>query len=45
MATKKPTIETPAPAEDKKKALETALKQIEKSFGKGPSCAWVTGPR
>ena len=35
MATKKPTIETPAPAEDKKKALETALKQIEKSFGKG----------
>ena len=35
MATKKPTVETPAPALDKKKALETALKQIEKSFGKG----------
>ena len=35
MATKKPTYETPTPAEDKKKALETALKQIEKSFGKG----------
>ena len=35
MATKKPTYETPTPAEDKKKALETALKQIEKNFGKG----------
>ncbi|MBO4419843.1 MAG: recombinase RecA, partial [Oscillospiraceae bacterium] len=35
MATKKPAMDTPAPAEDKKKALETALKQIEKSFGKG----------
>ena len=35
MATKKPAYEAPTPAEDKKKALETALKQIEKSFGKG----------
>ncbi len=35
MATKKPTYEAPTPATDKKKALETALKQIEKSFGKG----------
>ena len=35
MATKKPTYEAPAQATDKKKALETALKQIEKSFGKG----------
>ena len=35
MATKKPSYETPTPATDKKKALETALKQIEKSFGKG----------
>ena len=35
MATKKPSYEAPAPAEDKKKALETALHQIEKSFGKG----------
>ena len=35
MATKKPAYETPSPAEDKKKALDTALKQIEKSFGKG----------
>jgi len=35
MATKKTTIETPSPAEDKKKALETAIAQIEKSFGKG----------
>ena len=35
MASKKTVIETPAPAVDKKKALETALRQIEKSFGKG----------
>ncbi len=35
MATKKPSYEAPSPAEDKKKALETALHQIEKSFGKG----------
>ena len=35
MATKKPVYEAPAPADDKKKALETALHQIEKNFGKG----------
>ncbi len=35
MASKKTTYEAPAPADDKKKALETALRQIEKSFGKG----------
>ena len=36
MATsKKTTFETPAPATDKKKALQTALSQIEKNFGKG----------
>ena len=35
MASKKPAYEAPTPAADKKKALETALKQIEKSFGKG----------
>lgn len=35
MASKKPTYEAPAPAEDKKKALDTALHQIEKNFGKG----------
>ena len=35
MASKKPVYDTPTPASDKKKALETALKQIEKSFGKG----------
>ena len=35
MAQKKPTYEAPAPAEDKKKALETALHNIEKNFGKG----------
>ena len=35
MAQKKPAYEAPAPAEDKKKALATALGQIEKSYGKG----------
>ena len=35
MATKKTAYEAPAPATDKKKALQTALSQIEKSFGKG----------
>lgn len=32
---KKPMIESAAPAADKKKALETAMAQIEKSYGKG----------
>ena len=35
MATKKPTYEAPTPASDKKKALQTALAQIDKNFGKG----------
>ena len=35
MATKKPTIRPAAPASDKKKALETAVAQIERTFGKG----------
>ena len=35
MASKKPAFEAAAPAADKKKALETALLQIEKNFGKG----------
>ncbi|MBO5892251.1 MAG: recombinase RecA [Oscillospiraceae bacterium] len=35
MATKKTSYEAPAPASDKKKALQTALAQIEKNFGKG----------
>lgn len=35
MATKKTAYEAPAPADDKKKALDTALSQIEKNFGKG----------
>ena len=35
MATKKTSYEAPTPASDKKKALQTALSQIEKSFGKG----------
>ena len=36
MAAKKDTTpKTPGPASDKKKALETALAQIEKQFGKG----------
>ena len=35
MATKKTVYEAPAPAADKKKALQTAISQIEKNFGKG----------
>ena len=35
MATKKTAYEAPTPASDKKKALQTALSQIGKSFGKG----------
>ena len=35
MATKKTSYEAPTPASDKKKALQTALNQIDKSFGKG----------
>jgi len=35
MATKKSGYEVPTPASDKKKALQTALSQIEKTFGKG----------
>ena len=35
MATKKPMYEAPTPADDKRKALDVALHQIEKNFGKG----------
>ena len=35
MATKKTAYEAPTPAADKKKALQTAISQIEKNFGKG----------
>ena len=35
MASKKPAYEAPVPATDKQKALDSALLQIEKSFGKG----------
>ena len=35
MATKKSSYESPVPAMDKKKALQTAIAQIEKSYGKG----------
>ena len=35
MATKKTVYEAPTPASDKKKALQTAIAQIEKNFGKG----------
>ncbi len=35
MATKKTAYEAPTPASDKKKALQTALAQIEKDWGKG----------
>ena len=34
MATKKPAVESAAPAADKKKALETAMAQIERNYGK-----------
>ncbi len=32
---KSPTVQTPSPATDKQKALETAMAQIEKTYGKG----------
>ena len=35
MATKKPSVEAAVPASDKKKALETAMAQIERTYGKG----------
>ncbi len=35
MATKKTNYEAPAPATDKNKALQTALAQIDKNYGKG----------
>ena len=35
MATKKTVYEAPAPASDTKKAVQTALAQIDKNFGKG----------
>ena len=35
MEKKKSSMDTPSPASDKKKALETAIAQIEKNFGKG----------
>ena len=35
MADKKKPLESPAPASDKKKALETCLANIEKTYGKG----------
>ncbi len=35
MAAKKPAVEAAAPASDKKKALETAMAQIERAYGKG----------
>jgi len=35
MATKKTIYDAPTPATDKKKALQTALAQIEKNYGKG----------
>ena len=35
MATKKTSYEAPTPASDKKKALQTAISQIEQSYGKG----------
>ena len=34
MAEKKRTVDTAGPASDKKKALETAIAQIERDYGK-----------
>ena len=45
MATKKAAYEAPAPASDKKKALDTALAQIEKTYGKGAVMRLGTGRR
>ena len=35
MPTKKPVVEAATPASDKKRALETAMAQIERTYGKG----------
>ena len=35
MAAKKPVVEAATPASDKKRALETAMAQIERAYGKG----------
>ena len=35
MATKKPSVEAATPASDKKKAIETCMAQIERTYGKG----------
>ena len=35
MATKKPSVEAASPASDKKRALETCMAQIERTYGKG----------
>ena len=35
MAEKKKSVESASPASDKKKALETAMAQIERTYGKG----------
>ena len=35
MATKKSMYEAPTPAADRKKALQTALSQLDKTYGKG----------
>ena len=41
MAKEKAPLPTAAPASDKKKAIDSAMSQIEKMYGKG--CAWETG--
>lgn len=41
MAAKKETA-APAASSDKKKAIETAMQQIEKMYGRAPSCAMAT---
>ncbi len=44
MASKKPMVEAAAPPPDKQKALETCMAQIERTYGKGPSCVWGRTP-
>ena len=45
MAKKTGAYEAPTPASDKKKALDTAIAQIEKNFGKGAVMRLATSPK
>ena len=43
MAKEKAPLPSAAPAADKKKAIDSAMSQIEKCMAKALSCAWETG--